>query len=266
MKVLSEMCLSILMVFFLITGITFAQDAAKEYYKKGMKYAIQGDFPKAKKEFEDALKISPSLEPVELCLKTIREVSEGKIKTETAIYFFKGGLDANNGQYDLAISNYNEALKINQKFANAYINRGLAYRNKGEYDRAISDYNKALEIEPILALVYNNRGVVYRVKGEYDRAIRDYNKALEINSNFAGACYNLGIIYHRYKSQYNLAISFYNKAIEINPKYADAYYNRGHVYLMKLGNKTKGCADFKRACELGQCKNYNIAKQNGYCQ
>ena len=75
---------------------------------------------------------------------------------------------------------------------------------------------------------------------------------------------NRGVAYLG-KDQYDQAISDYSKAIEINPKYANAYNNRGYIYLVKLGNKVKACADWKKACELGKCKNYNLAIENGDC-
>jgi len=74
----------------------------------------------------------------------------------------------------------------------------------------------------------------------------------------------MGFAYH-IKGQYDQAISDYTKAIEINPKDAIAYYNRGNTYIVNLGNKVKGCADWKKACELGECRNYNLAKQYGDC-
>ena len=51
--------MSILIAFFLISGATYAQDLAKESYDKGVVYAIQGEYRKAKEEFEKALKIAP---------------------------------------------------------------------------------------------------------------------------------------------------------------------------------------------------------------
>jgi tetratricopeptide (TPR) repeat protein len=62
-----------------------------------------------------------------------------------------------------------------------------------------------------------------------------------------------------------MAINEFNNAIKLNPNYAEAYDNRGFTYFVKLGNKVKGCADLKKACELGECRNYNLAKQKGYC-
>ncbi|MDR2493722.1 MAG: tetratricopeptide repeat protein [Spirochaetaceae bacterium] len=76
---------------------------------------------------------------------------------------------------------------IDPNDALAYNNRGDAYYNKGEYDRAVADYTEALRINPNNAIVYNNRGYAYKEKGEYDRAVADFTAALRINPNYAGA-------------------------------------------------------------------------------
>ena len=52
------------------------------------------------------------------------------------------------GQYDRAIADYDKAIKLNPRDANAYNNRGFAYGKKGQRDKAISDYRKALQIDP----------------------------------------------------------------------------------------------------------------------
>ncbi len=62
-----------------------------------------------------------------------------------------------------------------------YLHQGNSYYRKGKYNRAISDYNKALELNPKFAEAYYNRGLAYKSKGEYDRAITNYDKALDAN-------------------------------------------------------------------------------------
>ena len=47
---------------------------------------------------------------------------------------------------------------IAQRRANAYNNRGVAYGAKGDRDRAIADYNEAIRLDPKFAMAYNNRG------------------------------------------------------------------------------------------------------------
>ena len=232
MKVLREICLSILIAFFLISGVTYAQSpATKSYYRKGVEYGAQGKFTKAKVEFKKALKIDPFYRPAISSLETIKDVLAQKIKKETAIYTFKGFSYGHKGNVYRAIQKFTKAIENDPKYAVAYANRGFAYAYQGQYDRAIRDHTKAIEIDPKYARAYHGRGLAYGDNDEYDRTIRDHTKA-----------------------------------IEIDPKYAIAYENRGSIYLVARGNKAKGCADFKMACKLGKCRNYTIVKLKGYCK
>ena len=52
-----------------------------------------------------------------------------------------------------------------------------------------------------------------------------------------------------YLRQCNRAILDYDKAIQLDPDYALAYYSRGLSYF-KLGQYTKGEADYARACSM----------------
>ena len=49
-------------------------------------------------------------------------------------------------------------MQINPKYTKAYYKRGLAKMNLKDYSGAIADYNKAIEINPRNANAYNNRG------------------------------------------------------------------------------------------------------------
>jgi tetratricopeptide (TPR) repeat protein len=298
MKSLEAISLLIFMVIFLTVDVTYSQSSAVESYNKGVEYAVQGKFQKAKEEFEKALKDDPFCDPANFYLNVIKDINDKKKKRESAVHFFKGVSNTTKGQYDQAISDYTRAIEINPKFAEAYNERGVVYDDKDQFDLAISDYTKAIEINPKFAVAYNNRGGVYDDKNQYDQAINDYTKAIEINPNlsevynnrafayytkgqyklaisdytraieinpkFALAYNNRGLA-HYAESQYDSAIRDYTRAIEINPKLALAYNNRGFLYFVKLGNKVMGCADLKMSCELGECGNYNFAKQKGYC-
>src|SRR4051812_7421179 len=69
--------------------------------------------------------------------------------------------------------------------AAAFYNRGLAYDNKGQYDRAIEDYDQAIKLNPNDADVFVNRGNAYARKGQNDRAIQDFDQALKLDPNNA---------------------------------------------------------------------------------
>ncbi len=49
----------------------------------------------------------------------------------------------------------------------AFSNRGNAYFNKGEYDRAIAECDQAIRLDPNVAVAFGNRGAAYSAKKDY---------------------------------------------------------------------------------------------------
>jgi tetratricopeptide (TPR) repeat protein len=84
------------------------------------------------------------------------------------------------GDYDRAIADYNEAIRLDPKDVNAYIYRGFAYGAKGDHYRAVTDYSEAIRLGPNTS-AYNNRGNLYRSKGDCDRAIADLTEAIRLD-------------------------------------------------------------------------------------
>jgi len=201
------------------------------HYSMGVDYASEGKFIQAREEFKVALKIDPKLIPSKFSLKVIEDAIAFNFRKEAVMHDFKGVAFGDKGMVDKSITEHTKAIEIDPKIAAPYNNRGNAYGNKGHYDRAISDFNKAIEIDPEYALAYTNRGNAYASKGHYDRAISDFTKATEID-----------------------------------PEYSEPYINRGFVYMVNLDEKTMACKDFKRACELGRCRDYTIARKGGHCR
>ena len=65
------------------------------------------------------------------------------------IHAFGVGIAAlDNGDFDLAILNFDQAIRIDPNYALAYRNRSLAYAEKGDFDRAIEDFEAALLLDP----------------------------------------------------------------------------------------------------------------------
>ena len=167
------------------------------------------------------------------------------------------------GDYEMAMSDYTEAIKIDPKNVNAYNNRGRIYISQGDYEMAISDYTRAIEIDPKFAPTYYNRGRIYKSLGEYRKAISDYTKvtgllnphSVSFTSDpvLVGAYYNRGLLYH-YFEEYEKAIDDYTKVIYSSARVAiilreDAYLNRGRAYFA-LGKEQKAESDFRMAKNL----------------
>ena len=51
-----------------------------------------------------------------------------------------------------------------ERLVQAFMSRGFAYMTKGDYDLAIQDYDQAIRLDPLNALALNNRGFAYGQK------------------------------------------------------------------------------------------------------
>lgn len=83
-------------------------------------------------------------------------------------------------QYKLAVDEFTQALKASSS-ATAFIDRGTAYSELKKYDAAISDLNQAIKIDGKNALAYTIRGVVYFRSFKPQQAIADFDRALALN-------------------------------------------------------------------------------------
>ena len=99
MKVFREISLSILTILFLTVGVTYAQSPAEESYNKGVEYAVQGEFLKAKEEFEKALRDDPFFRPAEQHLIIIKDVIEQKIAGSAGLSGWPGLYHSGSSAY-----------------------------------------------------------------------------------------------------------------------------------------------------------------------
>jgi Flp pilus assembly protein TadD len=112
-----------------------------------------------------------------------------------------------------------------------YTSRGSAWRAKGEFDRALADQNEAIRLQPSSAILYFNRAVIWRSKGDASRAITDFNEAIRLAPNFAIAYKGRGDQFYA-KGDYYPAVQDYDVAVQLQPDYAEALARRGLAKLM----------------------------------
>jgi tetratricopeptide (TPR) repeat protein len=87
-------------------------------------------------------------------------------------------------QGDAAIAACTHAIRSGgfsgEELATIYDNRAIELRQRGDYDKAIADYSEALRINSELAGAYTGRGLAYEGKANVENAKADYRKALTL--------------------------------------------------------------------------------------
>jgi len=163
-------------------------------------------------------------------------------------YVSRGHIWRDKKEYNLALSDYNEAIRLDRGSEIAWCSRGIAWRAKFEYDKAIADYDEAIRLDSMFGLAYYNRGIAWDAKSERDRAIADYTEAIRLDREFALAFYNRGNAW-RAKFEHDRAIADYTEAIRLDPKHSGAYHNRGLARGAKSEHE-KAIADYTEAIRL----------------
>ena len=189
-------------------------------------------------------------------------------------YSCRGDLWFAQGRSDRAISDYSRALRINPGLTRTFNNRGTAYLRRGMYDLAFSDFHRAIESDPrkAHAAAYLNRGLIYAHRGEYEAALADLDEAVRKNPEDPMAWFHRGRVrWMRERPGTRRvsgpetprplgdaamrAVDDLSRSIDLRPDYTPAYVERGNVYHAHAEIR-EACSDWKRACALGQCAEY----------
>ncbi len=75
---------------------------------------------------------------------------------------------------------FQEAIKVDRKYANAYANLAVVYYEGSSYTKSIRYYDKAIQLDGDEAVFYNNRAAALFAKKQYQKAMADYAMALQI--------------------------------------------------------------------------------------
>ncbi len=127
-------------------------------------------------------------------------------------------------------------------------NRGIAHYRRGDWEKSIADFDRALRISPRLADAYNNRGNVWHAKGVLEKALPDFDQAIKLNPRHNRAFNNRANL-RLSIGDWKGAISDYNRSIELDSTNATAFANRGLTYL-RLGQNKEAQLDFDAATQL----------------
>ncbi len=103
------------------------------------------------------------------------------LPSSTEALYNRGLLYQDMGELDKAVQDYNSILVIDRNYADAHYNLGyidLAY--KKDYKSAITHFTDAIRVNNQYAEAFYNRGVAYDFSGDKKSAEKDYRQALNI--------------------------------------------------------------------------------------
>jgi tetratricopeptide (TPR) repeat protein len=162
-----------------------------------------------------------------------------------------------------SFSLFHHALRVTGDNYLAHSCFGSALFDKGNVPEAIAHFDQSIRINPEFADAYNHRGIVYAKTGDRQRALDNFNTAIRIKPGNPDAYRNRATLYGE-MGEYHSAIEDLNKAIEIKPQAADSYYDRAFFYF-KLDDRVSVCRDARKACALKLCDLLERARKEGYC-
>ncbi|MDR3327042.1 MAG: tetratricopeptide repeat protein [Prevotellaceae bacterium] len=130
---------------------------------------------------------------------------------------------------DSALSDYNQAVKLNSNDPNHYINRGILLYEKKDYRGALADCDKAITLSPNNVQVLYNRSLLRTEIADYNNAILDLNRLLELDPEMYEAVYQRALV-NQQMGKHNESIEDFTKIIEKYPDFVPAYYARSVSY------------------------------------
>lgn len=112
-----------------------------------------------------------------------------------------------------------EKLKSDPNNAELLASIGNIYYDTQQYPVAISYYQQALKLAPANTGVRTDMATAYWYTGDADTAISEFKKSLSYEPNKANTLFNLGIVEWQGKMDIKAAVANWKKLLDTNPNY-----------------------------------------------
>ena len=99
-----------------------------------------------------------------------------------AVYQQRAYAAATNQQFQDAINDYGEAIKISPEDSRIYEQRAAVEMKLNDMDKALADYSEAIKLKPNEVRYYAYRSYIYEVKSDIQNSMADTEKVLKLDS------------------------------------------------------------------------------------
>ena len=147
-----------------------------------------------------------------------------------SVYVTLGRIHDDAGKHDLAVQEFQHALDLNPRDADALNGMAHAYENASRIADAEAAYKKATALRLDYWDGYNTIGLFYDRQRRYDEAIKSLQRAIELTPDNAQVSARLSCLLDTSdKKMIPNAERALRKSLELNPSFA-AYANLGFLY------------------------------------
>lgn len=168
------------------------EQLARVYFWRAVGWNKKGDYAKVITDATEAIRLQPS----------------------QAVYNLRGSAYYDRGEYEIAVADFDDALKLGPPDGTIFHNRGNAWRGKGDYAKAIADYDMSIKANPKSAFSYQNRGISKEALGDLDGALTDINQAIRLDPTLPQPLINRTAIW-RVRGDYDRAIADGSEALRL---------------------------------------------------
>ena len=137
---------------------------------------------KLAREGAEALKSNDFDKAVDLLRKATN--LDRKYTPDLAIAYERRGYAlTKNQQFQDAVTDYTEAIKIKSNEPRLYEERAYAEMKIYAYDKALADYDELIKLKPKEVRYYNFRAYIYEAKEDAQHSMAETDSALKIDPN-----------------------------------------------------------------------------------
>ncbi len=124
----------------------------------------------------------------QISTSTRRRVNTRTQATKTKEQYLNEGIQLSSiGLFREALEAYEQALRLDPHFADAYFGKGNAFYFLGRYEEALHAFEQAIHLSPHNAAYHNNKGGALYSLGRYREALAAYEQALRISPGWSSA-------------------------------------------------------------------------------
>lgn len=164
-------------------------------------------------------------------------------------YFLKGMAYKEQEKLKLSVSSFRTAVEQDNDYYDAWIQLGLLH-SLAEHEHTAFYYDNAIRVDSTkYEAHYNKAFFLQETEGNYREALKSYDAILRHNPNFYNAYFNKGYIYLEYLNEYDSAQMMFSRVVEINPAGYKAYLNRGLAY-ERQGDLQRAIEDINVALKM----------------